>query len=178
MIANIMRGFALVTVAVLAACATPVHHNTPSGKIEVMFAGFAPAVVKPAIAAQMINRGYNITRDTEYLMVFDKPITNGMAAALLGSRYDGTPNARVSVTMLYADGDTRVIGDLAVITNPGSAFERRMDVNNSKDSLVIWEAISAARTSLGRPTTLTILPAAKQVVKAPLPKTYSNWSDN
>lgn len=101
------------------------QHHTPSGKVEATISGASPDDVKAALINEMLNRGYSITNDTSYMISFDRPVDNVFAAALLGSNYDSTPNARISYMLAKVGDATRVVADLAMITNPGSLFERR-----------------------------------------------------
>lgn len=145
-----MRSCALVLVAALglAGCATPVQHQTASGKPEILVAGATPETVKPAVVNRMVSAGYRITKDTPYELAFDRPVENVAAAVLLGSKYDSTPNARVSYTIAGTGTGTRVVADLAVITNPGSAFERRTDFNGSQDTVKIQGVLDQVRGDL------------------------------
>lgn len=115
--------WAKVSIALLClcvgACASPVLHQTASGKVEVTIENSAQEPVKSELVNVMINRGYAINRDSPFQIVFDKPVMNVLAAALLGSRYNSTPDARLSFTITQAGTSVRVIGDLAIITNPG-----------------------------------------------------------
>ena len=79
----------------------------------------------------MLNKGYRITKDTQFELAFDMPVDNAMVSVLLGSKYDSQPNKRVSYSIAQVGEDVRVVADFAVITNPGSAFERRTDLNES-----------------------------------------------
>jgi hypothetical protein len=136
-----LAAFAAIAVG---ACATPVTHQTASGKVEVTVTG-AQEPVKAELVNVMVNRGYTINRDSPFQIVFEKPIMNGLAAALLGSRYNSTPDARVSFTITQNGQATRIVGDLAVITNPGSGFEMRTDFNNSQDSAQIQLMLDGIR---------------------------------
>lgn len=80
----------------VAACAAPVRQSTASGRPEVTIHHAAPDRVKAALVSGMMNRGYRITRDTQFEIAFDRPVENLLAAALLGSSYDAQPNARVA----------------------------------------------------------------------------------
>ena len=64
---------------------------------------------------------------------------------MLGSRYDSTPNARITYTFAVGTDTIRIVADLAIITNPGSAFERRMEMNNAKDSMEFQEMLNQLR---------------------------------
>ncbi|MBB5053047.1 hypothetical protein HNQ36_003038 [Afipia massiliensis] len=113
------------------------NHQTASGKPEVVLQNASVDAVKSELINNMINGGYRVTKDTSYELSFDKPVQNIAAAALLGSRYDAQPNARVTYTIASMGPNIRVVADLAVITNPGSSFERRTEFNNSQDSAQI-----------------------------------------
>lgn len=138
----------LVLLLVLPGCLTPpAVHATASGKPEMTVA--APAdLVKPVIVGKMLSRGYRITRDTQYELSFDKPTDNIAVAVLLGSKYDSQPNARVSYSFAPIGGETRVVADMAIITNPGSAFERRTDVNGSADSPIIQGLLNDVKADM------------------------------
>jgi C-terminal processing protease CtpA/Prc len=125
-----MRFLVVLALASLcAACATVPPPATASGKPEVTISNSSPDKVKPVLVNKMINTGYRITKDTPYELTFDKPTQNFAVAALMGSKYDGVPNERVSYTFADVGGSTRVVADVAIITNPGSAYERRTDLN-------------------------------------------------
>ena len=51
---------------------------------------------------------------------------------LLGSQHDPTVQERTSFQLLDVQGGVRVLGSIAFITNPGSAFEKTMDVSTGK----------------------------------------------
>lgn len=125
---------ALLWVLIIFGCASPVVHNTPSGKVEVTINGVNTDAVKARLVNEMLNIGYSITQDTPHVITFDAPVENALGAILYGSEYDSTPNARISYTLVQAAMATRVVADIAVITNPGSPFERRRDFNHGQDS--------------------------------------------
>jgi hypothetical protein len=135
----------------LTACATPTRNETPSGKVEATFRNVAVDKAKSALVNMMINRGYRITKDTPYELSFDKPVENLAAQVLLGSKYDSQPNARIAYYLAVNGSDVRVVADLAIITNPGSAFERRTDVNNGADAPAIQAALNDLASSLDTP---------------------------
>lgn len=136
---------------VAAGCATPIMHLTPSGRPEVTVTGRVGEQVVARITDRMLNSGYNVKTATKTLMVFEKPIDNVLAAALLGSRYDSTPAARITYTIIETDASTRVVASLAAITNPGSAFERVTPMDNSKDSVGVQQFLTELKSSLEKP---------------------------
>ena len=136
---TVICGIAALTVA---ACVEPVEHSTASGKPEVLIDTQDTSAVKSEIVSYMINSGYSVTTNDEFTIAFDRPVDNAFAAVLLGSSYDSTPNARITYTIIEVNNGTRVIADSAIITNPGSAFERRTPMNNSQDSKRIQELLT------------------------------------
>lgn len=138
----------LVVVALLSGCATPVTHNTPSGRPEVTINGVPPNKVSARLTNEMLNWGYNIRKQSDNLIAFDRPTDNLMASALLGSRYDSTPNARITFMLAELGNSTRVVADLQIVTNPGSAFERLTNMNQSQDSRKIQEMLQRIKYQL------------------------------
>ncbi len=134
----------------LVGCAAPVKHLTPSGKPEVTIQGTTPSKVGAYLTNEMLNLGYNITKQSDFLLSFDRPVDNAFAAAMLGSKYDSTPNARVSYTMAEVSGATRVVADLRFVTNPGSAFERFTDAYHNADSKKFQGLLDQAKANLQR----------------------------
>lgn len=124
----------LLIIFVLSACATPVKHNTASGRPEIVISGKVGKQAWAEIMNLMLNNGYNVTTSTDSLLVFEKPIDNIMASLVLGSQYDRTPAARVTINIIEMVNSTRVVSSFAVVTNPGSAFERITPMNNNPDT--------------------------------------------
>jgi hypothetical protein len=58
------------------------------------------------------------------MLVFEKPVENIIASALMGSRYDSQPNARITYNVNQFQNKTRVVASFSIVTNPGSSFER------------------------------------------------------
>jgi len=135
----------------VAGCAAPIKHLTPSGRPEVTITGRVGEQVVARITDYMLNRGYNVKTATNTLLVFEKPIDNVLATVLLGSRYDSTPAARVTYTTIETETSTRVVASLAAITNPGSAFERVTPMDNSKDSVSLQQFLNELKSSLEKP---------------------------
>lgn len=132
----------------MSGCATPVIHNTPSGRPEVTINRTTRNEVGAQLTNEMLNRGYNITKQTDYMLAFDRPVDNIFAAALLGSRYDSTPNARITYTLTDMNNETRVVADIKIVTNPGSAFERLTNLTHGQDSIKIQELLNQIKYRL------------------------------
>ena len=139
---------AIVAVAAMlvAGCQT-VKHDTPSGKPEVSIR--APSKdVKTALVGTLVNLGYSIKHDSDFQIVLERPVDNVMANVLLGSQYDPTVEARVTATFLEMNGSTRVISELGIVRNGGSAFEQVDNFNNSRDSQGIQNIMADIKVGL------------------------------
>ncbi len=94
-----------------------------------------PDLLKPNLVNLMTNGGFSIFRDTNYQIAFDKPVDNVLMAALMGSKFNAQPDERVTFTIApVSSSQTRVVGDISIITNPGSGFEQMTAMNNSPES--------------------------------------------
>lgn len=140
----------------LSSCGTPVSHATASGKVEVVINGTTPEATKAALVNEMVNHGYRITKDTPFETAFDRPTDNIAAAVLLGSKYDAQPNARVSYFITPTPPTVRVVADIAIITNPGSGFERRTEMNASQDSVQLQALLDQIKVLLETPAAPTV----------------------
>lgn len=129
-----MRRLHIALCFLLLGCATPVQHDTASGRVETVFAKSLEAT-HAAVLNGLVNRHYAITRDSANLIVADRPSTNGTANVLFGTGFNPIVNARLTFTMISPQPDqTRVVVDMAMVQNPGSGFERLTPGNNSQDS--------------------------------------------
>ncbi|MCJ2043000.1 hypothetical protein MKK58_00300 [Methylobacterium sp. J-078] len=125
---------AAAAMTVLGACQTVQPPATASGRPEVTIPGADPARVKSAILSGMIDKGYRIVKDDPFSLTVEKPVENFAAVLLLSTNAGGPPVARVTYTVAQIDNGTRVVADMALISNAGMAFERRTDVSRGADS--------------------------------------------
>jgi len=140
------RRRALLALFVLSAvsCLPPKTYSTASGKPEVEFPGTSKAQIKDALVATMLNGGYSVKAGTDYTIVFEKP-TTGLARLLTASRYDSESMYRVTYTLVDGSGSVRVQSRIATVTNPGSAFERVMDITDGKPGNELYAQLVALR---------------------------------
>jgi len=128
-----MRIIMLLAAILLAGCETVQPPATASGKPEVTIN--APiAKIKSILISNAVNAGFSISKDSEYLLQFDKPSNNFAAQLLLGSKYDGVPNERYQITFAQMGDSVRVVAAGMIVTNPGSGFEQ-ITVINSGDGI-------------------------------------------
>lgn len=140
--------YALVGAIVLTACVTPVEHATPSKRPEVTIPGAKASEVKAELVNRMVDFGYSPTKTSGLALVFERQSESIAAALIYGSDYDRTPNARISYTIIELRGSVRVVADIKMVTNPGSAFERVTDINRSRDSLGVQALLQQLQEDL------------------------------
>jgi hypothetical protein len=122
-------------------CAAQVQHNTPSQKAERTF-NAPPERVQAALLTEMVNRQYTISKQTANVIEGTKPAAGFAANVLLGTTYDPTVDVRATFTVIPIGNQTRVVGDLALVSNGGSAFEKVTPINNSESSMEMQAALN------------------------------------
>ncbi|WP_413460094.1 hypothetical protein [Herbaspirillum huttiense] len=120
----------------LAGCANMAQPlSTPSGRPEVTITGSNTSEVKSVISNAMMNRGFSVKNDSESLITYEKTIDDVLTASLFGTRFNTKPASRISFSFASSAGTVRVLGSIAVISNPGSGFEQATDFSQgSKDA--------------------------------------------
>lgn len=132
---------------ILTACANmPQSLPTPTGRPEVVVKTTSITEVKNAITNMALNWGYYARNVSDYSAVYEKRDESIGAAMLLGSKYDSTPVWRITFNYVAVNGDVRVVANIHAVTNPGSAFERVMDLStSSKDANSVQRALEQMR---------------------------------
>lgn len=122
------RVIGIVAVLALAGCASGPPIGTPSGNPEITLTNVRPDCVKAGLVNAFLNTGYRIESSNDYQLVAGKPTDSAMATVLLGTQLDPTVEERITVTMApQVDGnDLRMVVDGAYVSNPGTAFEKKM----------------------------------------------------
>jgi len=154
----------------LAGCQTTAEApNTASGKPEVTIRA-TTAAIKARLLSLAMDKRFNVTKDTEYLLQIDKPSDNFGAVLLLGSKYDGVPAERIVFTFAPIGDTTRVVAAGMFVTNPGSAFERITPVNGGEGATRTQQTLDELKASMEAPA---VTPAAPVVSarKQPRPAT-------
>jgi len=131
-------------------CANPVQHATASQRPEVCITKAKSSDIAARLASDFLDRGYTVLTQTETRVEGEHIVDNAFAAALFGSRYDGTPKARIAYTIVKIPACTRVVADMNIVTNPGSAYERLTPMNNSQDSLKVQKFLDSVKVSFDK----------------------------
>lgn len=100
--------------------------------------------IKPVLLEDLLSWGYVVRADAPYLLVADRRSDNALATALLGS----TTNTRLSFVFTPKGDRTKVTANMAVVTNPGTAFESNMDMNGSVDAATVQEWLVKVRRQI------------------------------
>ena len=76
--------------------------------------------------------GWQLKRDSDYLMEFETLTQDFMAQVLMSSQYDHRVMTRVIVTLI-GDDPTQLSWRGYLVTNPGSSFERLTEITHNPD---------------------------------------------
>jgi hypothetical protein len=102
------------------------------------------------ITNRMLDKGYQLASVNDYLAVFKKKADSFFAGIFFGSRYDSTPEARISFNFVEAPAGIRVIATLEMITNPGSGYERSTNCDKSKPANNVQKMLEEVKDSLDK----------------------------
>lgn len=112
----------------VAGCQTTSNEPLPSNSFTF---NSSKQVAKEAIVSTYMSRGFNIVRDSDLQLVMDRPASDNFGAQLVfGSNWNSVPNARITATLL-GDNPTKITVRQAIVTNPGTGFERVMDLSQN-----------------------------------------------
>lgn len=98
--------------------------NTPSGRPEITVPADRVDSVIAYVLSVSIDRGYTIRQQTPAMIMMERPANNLQASMLFGSQFNANPNLRAIWNIIRSEDTTRIIGDLSIVTNPGSGYER------------------------------------------------------
>lgn len=133
---------AMAVCVAVASCGTPDTSPLPPNRFV-----FAEnnKVTKDKLVSAFTSVGYQIKKDSDYQLMFDKPATNFGAQLLFGSDFNRTPDARVTLTII-GSRPTTVASSVAIVTNPGSGFEQATSLDSNRD---VRQTIATRMESLG-----------------------------
>lgn len=126
-----MKWWLLALMPVLIACAASQPLQTASGRPETTIAA-DKATVKTELLNRAVNNRWQITKETDSMVVVQKANPDFMTNFMLGSAWDPQTELRIAYTLISAGTSTRVVADASIITNDGSAFEKTTVVTNTK----------------------------------------------
>jgi hypothetical protein len=119
---------AAMLLALLMGCAAPRQPlNTASGHPEILIANVSKKQVIDRIVASKLEKGVKIKSITDYAVIVAGKVDSFWARFAYGSRYDPTPEARITYTVVETGTGVKVFSRAEMVTNPGSGFERVSD---------------------------------------------------
>ena len=133
---SLLRRLVLISImGLLAGCAAPQQQQrlaTPSGNPEIVVPNATRKAVIDRIVASKLEKGMQIKSVSDYGVVVGKKMDNNLMASLVyGSRYDSTPEGRITYSVVEVPEGIRVFSRTEIVTNPGSAFEQVSDVTQN-----------------------------------------------
>lgn len=135
----------LVTLLVLGCETTgPPHQTAPSVDIPKA----TRKTVLDLLVSDLTSRGAQLRSVNEYVAVFDRPDESMTAMIFFGSRYNPTPNMRLTFTTVSHATGTRVFARAHMVTNPNSSHERLNDVTSGKVSADLQSALDRLKIRL------------------------------
>lgn len=122
-----------VFLSVVTGCATPPQRlATPSGNPEIVIPNSTRKLVIDKLVADKLEKGMQVKSVNDYGVVVGKKVDSSfMASFLYGSRYDSTPEARITYNVVETRDGVKVFSRAEMVTNPGSAYERVSDITQN-----------------------------------------------
>jgi hypothetical protein len=116
--------------ALVFGCAAPGQRlNRASGNPEIVIPNTSKKQVIDKIISAKLEKGMQVKSVTDYGVVVTKKVEgSAMASFMYGSRYDSTPEARITYNVVESGSSVRVFSRTEMVTNPGSGYERTSDV--------------------------------------------------
>jgi len=137
-----LRALACALPLALASCASVPPIETPSGRPECSISGATNDQVQDHLLSCFMAEGWMLRQQTPSQLVLWKENSSVLQNALLGSRYDPTTTHEVRLVFAGNPGSAvRVFGQVALVTNEGSAFEQRNDLTGGQAGHELWQLL-------------------------------------
>ncbi len=136
------------------ASVTATHGRNGKWKPEVSISGASKKAVLDALVQQMTSQGYSVSMANDYRLEFDKPA--GAAASILSAAFMGRnltdPVWRIAFNVVEVTGGVRVTADIAMMRNPGTAVQDRVDMNSGKNRDAVQRILDGVQNQTARVT--------------------------
>jgi len=129
-------------------CATTPPIPTPSGKPEIVFSNVTKNEVANRIIDGSSSDGWVLKNSSEYIVVLEKPITSGFAKFVYGSKWNETPNVRLQCQLTEVQDGVRVLFNIFIVTNPGTAHEIITDISKGKDAYNLYSQLESLKAKI------------------------------
>lgn len=139
--ASLTMGIAAIVVGILASCATIPPIETPSGRPECSISGATNDEVQSYLLERFMSDGWMLKQQSPSQLVLWKENASTFQNVLLGSQYDPTTTHEVRFIFSGQGTEVRIFGQVAIVTNEGSAFEQRNDLTGGKAGHELWQSL-------------------------------------
>jgi hypothetical protein len=109
----------------------PPAFATRSGRPEITVGSLTKPAAIEALIAATADEGWTLRSMSAYLVVVARQMTD-WGRFLLGSAFNPNPEWRESFTLLQVGDSIRIVGSVAIIRNPGSAYEAADDATSGR----------------------------------------------
>lgn len=131
----------------LGACGTLPHAETPTGRPDVTIRA-KPETIKAYLIERISAKGAVLVQETPSTLVFEAPTQNAGAIIMMGTSHQSQPTERYSYTIVKQGNMTRVMANLSIIANQGTAFEKRMDFNRTHEAVAVQASLERMKANL------------------------------
>lgn len=161
-----MRAFLIIAAlaSLLSGCAA--GPQTASGRPELLLHDITMDEVRERLVTLFAADNWIVERAENMILSFAKPSDDFATRLLLGSRYDGQPYERVTVTLVSVAGTPRIYAHDVFVTNYGSAYERLTDCSGSKAGAQLQTRLETLFAGKCTPTVAKVM-RERSVLKAP-----------
>lgn len=126
--------FTVALIPVLGSCSSLPPLDTPSGKPEVFIEGATKAQVMELLVIEVMGWGYSVSEQTDFSLLFIKDADDLGSQLLFGSQYNSTPQKQLRCTLAQTGSGVNLVGRFAIVTNPGSGFEKGNDLSGNTEA--------------------------------------------
>ncbi|MDD3143016.1 MAG: PDZ domain-containing protein [Candidatus Cloacimonetes bacterium] len=139
----------VIPLMLLSSCASNYAVDSPTGRAEVIINGVPKKDISDTIVNNMLSRGFTLQKLNDYQLIFGIKETDLGLMLLAGSHYDSVPEWRYTYNLVDFAGGIRILTNIWLVTNPGSAFEKITDVStNSKSAQNMHTELNQLKTLL------------------------------
>lgn len=116
-------------------CAAP----TPRPRIEVISS--SREAVESQVISYFVGRGYRVNNADRLNLRFDKE-GDALTNFFFGSTWNPTTHFRIYITVFNeTPGAVHIVGNAAVVTNPGSGYEHERNLTDTKEFNAVMEQL-------------------------------------
>ena len=117
---------------IILGCAAPRQRlATASGNPEIVINGTTKKQITDLLVSSKLGDGFQVKTVNDYSLVVTKTIDDFAAKVAYGSKYNRTPEARVTYNFVDVGGGVKVFVRSEMVTNPNSQYESATDFTST-----------------------------------------------